>query len=239
MDKVVTALIAIISGVVASVLTASVSRWFEKRNQDRFTVEKYSRPIWLACRLLRFRLVHIVEKLKDPDGNAAKVLNWQGDAAGRGITWMNGYGYFITSTAYLLSTVSSWFHIVDRKVIFLPFQNQSIADQFLRLVTSVKQDLTTNTSLWFHYYAGLGQMLLDKEENQPMTFGQFVLRLNNDFEFRQYFDQLFYGFLHETGEGRDTTQIEKAIASLEALLLFLSEYAGLPSAESTTKGGIA
>jgi hypothetical protein len=229
MSDLTTAIIGVMSGIAASAVTTLFSRWFEKRNADQASVQKYSKPIWLACNDLRFRLESILEKLKNPNGNASKVLIWQGNGGEKDIVWMNGHGYFVTSTAYLLSAVSSWFHIVERKLVFLPFGDESQSLDFFQKVRQVQMELTTRTPLWFYYLAGVGQMLLDKEENQPMTYGQFVLRMKENTDFSHYFDQLFNGFIQQMGEGRITEQVERAVKSLAAVEQFLQDHAGVPA----------
>jgi hypothetical protein len=224
-----TAIIGIVSGVLASVATTSLTRWMERRNQDRFTVQKYARPIWLACEHLAFRLEQIIEKLTDPHGDAANVLDWWRDyEESKKVLWMNGQGYFITSTAYVLSSLSCWFYIVEKKVVFLPFRDRSKSSEFFLLVNRVKRSLTTNTPLWFHYLSGSGQMLLDEDGEQPISYGQFVLRMGNQNEFSDYYQQLFNGFIQEAGQGKITKALEESIESLRAVQTFLHAHATLP-----------
>lgn len=229
MSGLTTAVIGLGSGVLASVGTTILTRWLERRRENQFTVQRYAKPIWLACDRLVHRVEQILGKLKDQHNNAEELLaGWKGNEKPHEVTWMTGEGYYVTSTAYLLSSLSCWFHLMERQVVFLPFTNRSISSDFFHLVDQVKITLTSNSSLWFHYFSGLGPMLLEKGEEEPIAYGEFVLRLSQRNEFSDYFAHLFCGFLREAGQNRITGQLKATVEVLREMKSFLHTNATLP-----------
>ncbi len=183
---------------------------------------KYAKPFWLACNDLEWRLGHIRQKIRSND-NLEPLRECPSNAVG--LDWYVRAGYYATSTAYLLANVAAWIRLFQRDVVFLRFRKSSATAQFFRLVESLKVALSTDSILWFHYFNGIGDYLIQNEV--PMSIGAFSDKLATEENYRAYYSHLF-GFLQSLTGTNQEEFIEGAIENLRAIKRCLEDKGAVP-----------
>jgi hypothetical protein len=182
----------------------------------------YAKPLWLACHELEFRLTMISDKLSSREQGGPRTSLSFSLASAQSIDWFTKDGYYITSSAYLISAVSCWIQLYERDVVFLRFGRSSLTKKFFDLVQEFKIRLSSHSILWFHYVNGIGEELTDKTGNRPITLSEFTKRLYQDELFKGYYDQLFI-FLNEVAKEKYLDNIDAASKVLRDIKCFLEE----------------
>lgn len=217
---------AVGGGIVTFGLHAFEKVWIEGRLGEsvdaRRKLLKYAKPFWLACNDLEWRFAHILQKIRSKD-NLEPLRDSPAKAVG--LDWYVKEGYYTTSTAYLLANVAAWIRLFQRDVVFLRFRRSSATAQFFRLVESLKATLSTDSILWFHYFNGIGDYLIQGEV--PMSIAAFSLKLATEESFRAYYSQLF-AFLQSLTGANQEQFIERVIENLGAIKRCLEENGAVP-----------
>jgi hypothetical protein len=191
---------------------------------------KYSQPLWLACNDLHFRLADISKKINKNLDDKLRPLTWP--LSDKIFDYVSGL-YYATSTAYVFANVSACIRLFQKDVVFLQFKEESITDNFFDLINNLKKDLTTDSILWFHYFNGIGDYLIQNEV--PLSIAEFSIKLAKDKDFRDYYTWLFY-FVKDLAETKDIQKkefnqkfISKAIDDLRRIKQFLKKHGAVPS----------
>ncbi|MEH2115400.1 hypothetical protein [Nostoc sp.] len=215
-------------GIVTFIIKITESYLVAPRLQESIDGRKklylYARPLSLACHELEFRLNSIKDKINDTNdqfGTSQPLkLSPKNSSC---IDWFTKEGYYVTSTAYLISSVASWIALYERDVVFLPFVNQRLTTEFFYLIEDFKRAMSSKGSiLWFHYVNGIGDNLIDKATNHPITQSEFSYKLHKDELFRDYYDQLFQ-FLHRVADNEFKDTVEDTIQTLVQIKEFLEK----------------
>ena len=77
--------------------------------EARRTLSKYAKPLWFACHNFEHRVKRLKKGLKNPNVLAPPQP--------RALEWYTKAGYFVTSTAYLISAVAAWINLFERDVV--------------------------------------------------------------------------------------------------------------------------
>jgi hypothetical protein len=217
---------AIGGGIVTFGLRAFEKVWIEGRLAEsidaRKKMMKYAKPLWLACNDLEWRFNNILEKINKND---VESLKWY-PGTNVELDWYVMDGYYITSTAYLIANVSAWIRLLERDVVFLRFKTESATEQFFILVNSLKVNLSTDSILWFHYFNGIGDYLI--QNDVPISIAEFSNKLLTDKNYRAYYSQL-YRFLQSLTEDNKEEFIKKAIKDLGAIKRLLRDNGAVPN----------
>lgn len=218
---------------------ALISLWIRKKNakiDDKIEAErklkKYSKSLWIDLHEMHFRLNHIKSNLELKNLNEVKPLTYYPDET-KNIDWYTKDGYYITSTAYLFSSLSSWISIYQRDITFLDFGDNSTSAEFYRKVERLKQaisDTDKRSIMWYHYFNGIGENIIGNTENTPITFAQFIKQLNSDAKFRLFYSQTFY-FLNTLSKGESINLIEQIIREIEECTNYLEQHTDIPRIE--------
>ncbi|MDB9525770.1 hypothetical protein PN498_07205 [Oscillatoria sp. CS-180] len=180
----------------------------------------YARPLSYACYELNYRLDAISIKINafNETRNSLRISPKEASS----IDWFTKEGYYVTSTAYLIATVSCWIQLYERDVVFLQFGRSSLTKCFFELIENFKNSLSSSGSiLWFHYVNGIGELLVAEAGDRPMNLSEFTYKLYRDELFRDYYDQLFV-FINQMAEGQHLETLKNtinAIAEIEAFLV--------------------
>ncbi|MDM9381098.1 hypothetical protein QUB80_10320 [Chlorogloeopsis sp. ULAP01] len=189
--------------------------------EARKKLDLYAKPLWLACHELEFRLISIKDKINEPYGPSHSLKLSPKTASS--LDWFTKDGYYITSTAYLMASVSCWIALYERDVVFLPFSKKSLTTEFFYLIEDFKRAISSKGSiLWFHYVNGIGDNLVDKGTKYPITLSEFSYKLYKDELFRDYYDQLFQ-FLHRVACNEFMESVEETIQILGKIQKFLEK----------------
>ena len=216
---------AIGGGVVATGFRVAETYLIAPRFTESLEARKklflYASPLSHAGHELRYRLHAIHSQL--PQSAEIRAALSHSPRAIASIDWFTKTGYFITSTAYLISLTSAWIQLYERDVVFLKFGRKSLTRQFFKLIEQFKTDLSSRSSiLWFYYINGLGEQLIHADKNRPLAFSEFTYKLYQDPLFRDYYDQLFV-FLNQVGNGEHLDTIRDTLRTLEAIHQFLEQ----------------
>jgi len=234
-------LTAVLGGIVGAALKIGADEIGYLRSQSRSAQEKlrvYAKPLWRACDELKLRLAIIHESLSASDLNERKEdlepLGWSPKEASS-IKWYNEHGQYVTSTAYLIAVLSSWITLFERDVVFLHFGKVSSTTRFFELLERLKSSLADYGSiLYYNYFSGIGDKLIVKDQNRPMSIAEFSYCLYQDELFRDYFDQLFQ-FLHGVSRGDYSGNVKEAIQALQAVMDFLINNGAIPEMGRTLR----
>lgn len=212
-------------GVVTFMIKMTENYLVAPRLQESIDARKklylYARPLWLACHELEFRLNFIIDKINEPSGPSQALKLSPKNASS--LDWFTKEGYYVTSTAYLISSVACWIALYERDVVFLPFVNRRLTTEFFYLIEEFKTAISSQGSiLWFYYMNGIGDNLIDKGSNHPITQAEFSYKLYKDELFRDYYDQLFQ-FLHRVAEQDFQNSLEETIKTLAQIKEFLEK----------------
>lgn len=212
-------------GLVATGIRIAETYWiaphFTESLEARKKLFMYASPLSHACHELKYRLNAILQEIEVCAGTK-EALNLSPKGI-QTIDWFTKSGYYLTSTAYLICVTSAWIQLYERDVVFLKFGRTSLTRRFFALIEKFKNDLSSEGSiLWFHYVNGLGEQLVDKDKNRPMTMSEFIYKLYQDGLFRDYYDQLF-AFLNQVAEGKHTMTMRNTIKTLEEINNFLEK----------------
>jgi hypothetical protein len=226
-------LTALLWGVIGGGAVALIFRTLEKALIDvrvaesieaRQKLRKYAKPFWLACNDLEWRLNHILQKLTS--GGNLDPLRWSPDDA-RPLRWYVEDGYYVTSTAYLLATVSAWIRLFQRDVVFLRFRKKSATADFFHLVELLKVEISNDppSILWYHYFNGIGESLIDN--GVPMSIATFTSKLATEERFRAYYGQLFR-FLHRLTTQDHESLLKRTLNTLREIKRCLEKNGAVP-----------
>ncbi len=227
---------AIGAGVVALLLKIAEKYWidihFGESLEARKKLRIYSKPLWLDCHELQHRLNRIIAKIECSENDQElKPLKLSPKDA-NSLEWYTKEGYYITSTAYLISSVSCWITLFQRDVVFLQFEERSSTADFFLKIERLKVKITSSPSiLWYHYFNGVGELLTEKDTHRPITFASFCFKLHNDKNFKAYYDQLFH-FLHQIATDRHATLLQETVDELQSIKDFLEEKNVVPKVVS-------
>ena len=200
--------------------TYLISPRFSESIEARKKLFVYARPLSYACHELEYRLSAVLDEIhgKVAADSALRFSPKQAES----IDWFTE-GYYVTSPAYLIASVSSWIQLYERDVVFLKFGRLSLTRQFFILIEQFKSSFSNRGSiLWFYYVNGIGEQLVDRDNNRPMTMTDFIYKLHEDELFRSYYDQLFT-FLNQVSEGRYLDNIQDVIQQANEIKRFLVE----------------
>lgn len=216
---------AIGGGLVATGMriaeTYLIAPRFTESIEARKKLFMYAGPLSHASHELKYRFNSILNSL-DTSPGTRHALSLSPPSA-KAIDWFTKEGYFVTSTAYLICWVSSWIQLYERDVVFLKFGRTSLTRRFFELIEKFKNDLANGESiLWFYYVNGLGEQLIDRDKNRPLTLSDFIYKLYQDELFRSYYDQLFI-FLNQVSEGKHRQNLQNAVATLDEVSDFLEK----------------
>jgi hypothetical protein len=233
MEELSKVLFGAVGGGLAATVFRLVDEKLDSRRKEResaqATLKKYAKPLWLAAHDLEFRLGHMAHLKNRP---ALKFSPPQGHQ----LDWYVKYGYYATSTAYLISCVASWLGLFQRDVVFLDFGKESQSARFFRLIEDFRATLSQSI-LWHQYIDGIGSELVEQGARQPMTFSAFCRRLHQDETFRIFYDQLFQ-FLAKTADGEYEDVLAKTLDKLRLIMSFLSDLRVVPNLSGAVEPGI-
>jgi hypothetical protein len=165
--------------------TYFVAPRFTESIEARKKLLMYASPLSHACHELESRLNSVLHKLEESSGTREALSRSLKEA--KSIDWFTKAGYYITSTAYLICLTSCWIQLYERDVVFLKFGRSSLTKKFFMLIEKFKDDLSNEDSiLWFHYVNGLGEQLIDRDKNRPITMSDFTYKLHQDELFKGY-----------------------------------------------------
>lgn len=233
MDTLINAFIGLVSGSIGGGI---FSFYQKKKNahiddeiEAKRKLKKYSKSLWFDLHEINSRLEHIKANLELNNINEVKPLTYYPDLS-KDIDWYTKDGYYITSTAYLFSSLSCWISIYQRDITFLDFGKDSNSAKFYRKVEGLKQAVS-NTSkrsiLWYYYFNGIGENIIEKMQNSPITFAQFIHQLDSNIKFRLFYSQTFY-FLNTLSKVESIDLIEHIIKSIEDCKSFLEQHINIP-----------
>jgi len=217
-----------ISGALGGAVASGVLKLAEKiydlsttrSLEARRSLSKYARPLWLACHNLEDRVARIQKGLRNPG-----VLTPPSTQA---LDWYTKSGYFVTSTAYLISALSAWINLLERDVVFLEFRGRSLTAKFFRQIEQLRNAFSDKPSaLWYYYLVAIGEQLLDNEANKPMTFATFIHKLHEDSTFRIFYDQLFQ-YLSQVTSDRFKDHVERLLGATRSVKQFLEDHEAVP-----------
>lgn len=181
----------------------------------------YARPLSYACHELAYRINAIVEKIDTNTMNGTQTALSLSPTQAKSIDWFTKEGYYISSTAYLMASVSCWIQLYERDVVFLQFGRSSLTKEFFDIIEAFKNRLSSGDSiLWYHYVNGIGELLIGEEGDRPITLSEFIYTIHQDELFRGYYDQLFI-FLNQVADKRHLQTLKDTLRSLEDIQAFL------------------
>jgi len=235
MEELSKLLFGAIGGGIAATIFKIVEAKLDARRKEKesahATLKKYAKPLWLAAHALELRLAH----LTDSTHESLKQIPQPGNP----IDWYTKYGYYATSTAYLLSSVASWLGLFQRDVVFLEFGEESRTQAFFRLTENFQATLSQRPSvLWYQYIDGIGSELVDESASRPMTFSAFCRRLHRDETFRLFYDQLFQFLKGAAADGEYREVLAKTQSRLASIKAFLTQAGVVPRLEAEVEPGI-
>jgi hypothetical protein len=218
-------------GLAAAAIRILETYWVAPRLSESIEAGKklrlYAKPLWLDCHELEFRLQAIRAKMQGANFNKTASLKLSPGEA-QSLAWFTKEGYYITSTAYLIASVASWVALFQRDVVFLQFSKKSLTSQFFDLIVRFKASISASPSiLWYHYIDGIGENLIQENDNRPMSLAAFSHKMYSEPSFRDYYDQLFQ-FLHKVAEGQYNEQIDNTLMSLAEIKGFLERNGTVP-----------
>jgi len=189
---------------------------------------QYSKALWFDCYELKHRLTSIKQKISNGNiDNNLEPLRFKLSQPIQ-LDWFTKGGYYATSTAYLFASVSSWIRLFQRDVVFLDFGKQNLTSNFFNIAEDLKNSISSEQSiLWYHYFTGIGEIIIDQSQKMPLTFSSFTIKLYEDDNFRKYFEQLFY-FLDNIVTKRQSKLIQEVLDSLDNTLTYLSQNSSIP-----------
>ena len=193
---------------------------------------QYSKALWFDCYELKHRLTSIRRKISNENhDNDLEPLRFRLSEQTQ-LDWFTKAGYYATSTAYLFASVSCWIRLFQRDVVFLDFGKRNLTSDFFKIVEDLKNSISRNQSiLWYHYFNGIGEIIIDETQKMPMTFSSFTIKLYEDKNFRKYFEQLFY-FLDDVVSKGQGELVDEIIKSLESTLTYLSQNSSIPKSSN-------
>lgn len=221
-DEIATLIYGAIGGGIVAVASRVLENYFiaprlTESVESRKKLFLYGRPLWRSSHDLLYRLFYIKQKMKS--GPRTTLAASPKDA--QSLIWFTTKeGNYISSTAYLIAAVAAWIILYERDTVFLQFSKQSLTAQFLLKIDNFKLSISNGSILWFNYINGIGEQLILKEENKPITFSSFCRNLLKDKDFLDYYSQLFQ-FLHEVNQGNYEKNIEDTFNSLNEIKKFL------------------
>lgn len=192
-------------------------------------LERYSKSLWFVLKELEFRLKHFKNKLENDSEQELNGLKFVPDSKTK-IDWYSKDGYYITSTLYLFCSLSSWITIYQRDIVYLKYDKASLSAEFQKHIENLKAAIS-NTKLkscmWYHYFASIGEFIVDKSSNSPIPYSDFVLKLVEDEKFLSYMEQSFH-FLNFLSTKESIQLIAKIIEETKDAKAFLKEHNSIP-----------
>ncbi len=218
---------AVGGGVVALVLRIVETHWlgptFTESREAHKTLLRYSRPLALSCDDAEYRIDRI---LKQADRSEAIAFKCSPSDA-KSLDWFTRDGYYVTSTAYLLSAVLAWIALLQRDVVFLRFRRKSVTTEFFDRIRNLRVALSTGTYLWYYYLDWIGERLVPEGADRPMSLSAFSEKLLTTPSFRQCYDQLFE-FLRRCADGEFIEELRATLQCLRELKVFLQRHGAVP-----------
>ena len=132
-------------GLVQLFMEYRLSPQLEESAEARKKMQYYSKPLWFDCNELARRLLYIQDGLKNPRSNIPNALKLSPHQAGS-LEWFTKDGYFVTSTAYLIASVSAWITLFERDVVFLQFGDDELTNRFSELIVNSSSPNCRNTT---------------------------------------------------------------------------------------------
>lgn len=219
-----------IGGAVASFLFRLIDQYvisprFSDTRAARKKLIHYAQPLGIACRELEFRLKSISDNVKAGNVGTKSALGLSLSDSGQSIDWYTKQGYYLTSTTYLIASVSAWIQLYERDVAFLKFGKSALTTEFHRLIDRFKVSLSRNGSiLWYHYVSGIGEVLLERGGVRPISLADFTKQLCMDKNTRGYCDQVFV-FLNRVSSGAYLADnVDFAVMALCDVTSFLERH---------------
>jgi hypothetical protein len=234
---------ALLGGMVGAALKIGADEIGYSRARSHAAQEKlqvYAKPLYRACDELKFRLVLVQGALSSRDRQQRREdlepLGWWPPGDSSSIKWYNEDGQYITSTAYLIAVLSSWIKLFEDDVVFLHFGKVSATTQFFDLLEDLKSGLSDyGSTLYYNYFSGIGDQLIVKGKNRPMSIAEFSYSLYQDKLFRDYFEQLFQ-FLRGVSQEKYNLNVTEAIRALQAVMEFLIVNGAIPEMGRSFRG---
>lgn len=233
MEQLISVLISFIFGTLGAGFFSFYQRKRFARIDERIEAEKklkkYANRLWITLHELTYRLNHILDKLNEENPAALGSLQLSVKQENP-IQWYAQEGYYLTSTAYLLASLSAWMGIYQRDVVNLDFKAASDAARFFKLTEALKQSITNTgkgSVMWYFYFESVGTSILDKEQSRPLDYSQYVQKLKDDQSFQDYMQQAFQFIHHLTNPDRKVL-IEEIIARVQKTKAFLENNLEIP-----------
>ena len=223
----------VLGGIVATILKILADMYlarYKDKDEAYKKMLRYAKPLWLSCHELNIRLKSLVKKIDNKKYNPydSNSLKYKLSREVQ-VDWFTKNGYYITSTAYLISLVASWITLFERDVVFLEFSKKSTTADFFRCIENFKQSISADTSaLWYHYLEGIGSKLILENGERPMTIADFSFNLYSDKEFRSYYDQVFQ-FLYQVGNGEQRDVLQRTVTAVDGIMKNLEKQGIVPN----------
>ena len=226
------------AGGLVAFLGKGAQKWFvdfrlTEAVEARKRITQYSNPLWLDCHELRYRLIHILQKRRN--GADAYEMGSLTDLPRDGdkpLEWYTKDGYYITSTAYLISAVSCWIQILEREIVFLRFSKKSLTAKFFSLVEGLKQEFSNEDSpLYYYYFSSIGEQMISDTGKRTLGISEFIFRLYRDKEFSEFYDQLFQ-YIRFVATNTNEGMILRVTDKLAEIMEFLEVNGAVPVGKS-------
>lgn len=237
-EQLITFLYSALGGGIAAIVFKVIEKyWIGFKLNENIEAKKklkhYAKVLWFDFHELSLRLKHIQHKIKSQEAHELHSLKYSLDQ--KSIEWFTKQGYYAASTAYLIASSSSWIRILQREIVFLEFSKKSITADFFEKIEAYKRIVSGKGSIiWYHYFNGIGEKLIDEKNKCPITFATFIELLANNPQFKDFFDQLFrfLDALTDIHKPQNLVLLKDVTNHLEELKQFLSENANIPQKEA-------
>jgi len=235
MEEVIHAFLGLIAGTIGGGLFSFYQKKKNASIDDKIEakrkLKKYSKSLWFDLHEINYRLKNIKTNLKSNNFKEVLPLTYHPDInMDMDIDWYTKDGYFITSTAYLFSSLSCWISIYQRDVTFLDFGESSNSADFYRKIERLKQSISNTEKgsiMWYHYFNSIGENIIENTQNSPITFARFINQLDSDIKFRLFYSQTFY-FLNTLSKIESIDLIEHIMNQIEDCQDFLEQHIDIP-----------
>ena len=228
-----------LAGGLVAFFGKGAEKWFidfrlNEAVEARRKIRQYSKPLWLDCHELEFRLLHILKKSNSARSyNDMVSLTHIPREGNRPLEWYTKEGYYMSSTAYLIASVACWIRIFEREIVFLNFRKNSLTARFYSMIEKLKQEFSNEDSpLYYYYFNGIGERLIAESGERPLGIAEFTHRLCRNNEFAEYYDQLFQ-YIRFLAVNQTKDMIIRIANNLKEIQKFLESNGAVPIRQDT------
>lgn len=234
MEKILELVLSLLLGGIGGTLASLYKKREEAKIDDEI---KAKRKLKEYSRLLLIALSENIYRFNDIKTQKNENNGLKQEKKSSSIDWYVKNGYYITSTIYQMSLLSSWISIYERDVAFLDFGNKGLSSEFYKKIKNIKlafSNTDKHSCMYYYYFNAIGDKLINydlmiNDHYTPFDYAQFIDKLHSDKTFELFYDQAFI-FIHEFTNSNNIPLLDTILKSLNECKEFIESITDGPSA---------